>query len=258
MTAGSAAAYRDAVLEPEISDDYQDPRLAVFYDQFNGWGADRDFYLDLVMSAPSVLDVGCGTGAILKRARERGHTGRLVGLDPADAMLDHARSRTDIDWVHGDLAALPAAWEFDLVIMTGHVFQVFLTDDQIAAALAAIRAALSRSGRLVFETLNPLPRPWEGWLGSFDGAAPDGTPVTGANAEVHSRPNGIVHVIGRFSSPAWERDIVCPSDFRFTTAAEVDAALDAAGLAVAERYGTWERGRFTDESAEIITIAEVR
>jgi len=67
-----------------------------------------------------------------------------------------------------------------------------------------------------------------------------------------------VHVIGRFSSPTWERDIVCPSDFRFTTAAEVDAALDAAGFVVAERYGTWDRGPFTDESAEIITIAEVR
>jgi len=35
------------------------------------------------MAAPSVLDVGCGTGAMLHEARQLGHVGRLCGLDPA-------------------------------------------------------------------------------------------------------------------------------------------------------------------------------
>src|SRR5215475_5449568 len=126
--------------EAEYSEDYIDPRLAIFYDQLNPWGGPSDeFYLDLVMSAGSVLDVGCGTGAVLKRAREAGHQGRLVGLDPAAAMLDQARIRADIDWILGDLSAVSFEHEFDLVIMSGHVFQVFLTDDDIATALRAVR-----------------------------------------------------------------------------------------------------------------------
>ena len=92
--------------EPEYSDDYTDPRLAVFYDQLNPWGPDRDFYLALVMAAESVLDVGCGTGSVLRTARVAGHTGRLVGLDPAAAMLNHARTRSDVEWILGDLDAV--------------------------------------------------------------------------------------------------------------------------------------------------------
>ena len=40
------------------------------------------------MAAPSVLDVGCGTGRLLHRAREAGHAGRLCGVDPDVAALE--------------------------------------------------------------------------------------------------------------------------------------------------------------------------
>src|SRR5690606_25694322 len=60
---------------------YSDLDVALLYDVLNPWGPGDAFYFDLVMDAPTVLDVGCGTGAILKRARAEGHTGRLVGLD---------------------------------------------------------------------------------------------------------------------------------------------------------------------------------
>src|ERR1700730_4585125 len=110
---------------------FSEPGLAALYDLFCPWEArgDFSFYLPLVMSAEAVLDVGCGTGALLRGAREAGHTGRLCGLDPADAMLDQARTRSDIEWMLGDLASVDWAsvdrasveWdrEFDLVVMTG-------------------------------------------------------------------------------------------------------------------------------------------
>jgi ubiquinone/menaquinone biosynthesis C-methylase UbiE len=243
------------MLEPEYSDDYTDPRLAVFYHQLNQWGRSDDFYLDLVMSAGSVLDVGCGTGSVLRRAREAGHTGRLVGLDPAAAMLDQARARTDVEWILGDLGTVPFDHEFDLVFMTGHVFQVFLTDDDIAAALAAVRAALADGGRYAFETLNPLLRPWQRWTDSAEVIASDGAVVTAANTDPRLVDDQIVEVVGRFSSPSWARDVLCPSRFRFVEVEALDALLSRAGLAVVERYGTWDRRPFTERLPEIITIA---
>ena len=80
-----------------------EPSLAELYDAFCAGRKDFGFYLPLVMSARSVLDVGCGTGELLRLAREAGHTGRLCGLDPANAMVDEARKRSDIEWVLGDL-----------------------------------------------------------------------------------------------------------------------------------------------------------
>ncbi|HET8641900.1 MAG TPA: class I SAM-dependent methyltransferase [Pseudonocardiaceae bacterium] len=95
---------------------------AQLYDLMYPWDAARfpsdAFYEDLVTAAEAVLDIGCGTGRMLHRARERGHPGRLVGLDPDRAALDRARQRTGIEWVDG--VAADAAWdrEFDLATMT--------------------------------------------------------------------------------------------------------------------------------------------
>ena len=144
---------------------FSEPRLAALYDPLCGREerADFRFYLPLVMAAGAVLDVGCGTGALLHWARESGHTGRLVGLDPARGMLQVARKRPDIEWILGDLATVPWHPEFDLALMTGHAFQVLVSDDEIRAALRAVRSALVPGGVFAFETRNPLAREWERW-----------------------------------------------------------------------------------------------
>jgi len=243
------------VLEPEYSDDYTDPRLAIFYDQLNDWGPSDEFYLGRMMSATTVLDVGCGTGRLLHHAREAGHTGRLVGLDPASAMLDQAKVRTDVEWILGDLGTAEFDREFDLVIMTGHVFQVFLSDEDIAASLAAVRSALATDGTFAFETLNPLRRPWEHWTGGADVIAADGAIVTAENTNPQLVEPHIVEVTGRFSSPSWERDVLCPSKFRFVDIETLDALLRDAGFVVVERYCGWDGQPYADDSPEIVTIA---
>ncbi|WP_327249054.1 class I SAM-dependent methyltransferase [Streptomyces sp. NBC_01320] len=155
---------------------FSDSRLAALYDLYCPWDARGDFtfYLPLVMSARSVLDVGCGTGALLRRAREDGHAGRLCGLDPALGMLEVARTRPDIEWILGDLAAAPD-WDrdFDLAVMTGHAFQQLLSDDELRLALTAIAAALTDEGSFVFETRNPLVREWEDWHVRYSGEVVD-------------------------------------------------------------------------------------
>ena len=91
---------------------FDDPELAALYDLFSPCDgrADFAFYLPLVMSAKAVLDVGCGTGALLHRARIEGHKGRLCGLDPARGMIEQARRRSDVEWVLGDLASVASCF----------------------------------------------------------------------------------------------------------------------------------------------------
>ncbi len=42
----------------------------------------------------SILDVGCGTGRLLRKARERWPNARLIGVDPAEGMIEKARLLT--------------------------------------------------------------------------------------------------------------------------------------------------------------------
>lgn len=80
---------------------FNDAALAELYDAFSPPAGREDFafYRPLVMSARAVLDVGCGTGAMLREAREAGHKGRLCGLDPGAGMIEQARKVPDIEWV---------------------------------------------------------------------------------------------------------------------------------------------------------------
>jgi len=144
---------------------YTEPRLAALYDPLDSDRPDLEVYAAMAgeFGARSVLDIGCGTGTFACLLASRGLS--VTGLDPALASLDIARAKPFGDrvrWVRGTVAALPSL-QVDLVTMTGNVAQVFLTDDEWLAVLAAARAALRPGGRLVFETRDPARQAWLGW-----------------------------------------------------------------------------------------------
>jgi SAM-dependent methyltransferase len=242
-----------------IEHQFTEDRLAALYDLFYPpeQRADFAFYLPLILSARSVLDVGCGTGALLRLAREAGHTGRLCGLDPAVGMLNQARRRADIEWVQGDLASV--GWEraFDLIVMTGHAFQEFVADDEIRAALAAIRSALADGGRFAFETRNPRDRAWERWATQYSGAVTDATgAVVRCEYRVETPVVGdIVHSMSTFTSTGWEGPEVSRGALRFLAADALAAFLSDADLAIEEQFGDWTGAPLIETSPEIITIA---
>ena len=235
---------------------FADADLAALYDRFCEGRGDFDFYLTHVMAAPSVLDIGCGTGALLHLARERGHDGRLCGLDPAIGMLGQARRRGDIEWVLGTLTA--ARWNraFDLAVMTGHAFQVLLDDAEIVATFAAVRDALTDDGRFIFETRNPLVREWERWTPDRVGKVKD------ANGSIVRLSRAVTAVEGdrvsfshTFTSPAWDAPRKSNSTLRFLSAEALARFLAEAGLAIERQFGDWSGPPFVDSSPEIITVA---
>jgi SAM-dependent methyltransferase len=238
---------------------FEDPYLASLYDRTAGNRADESYYLHMIASAPRVLDVGCGTGTLLHRARAAGHTGRLCGLDPADGMLAQAGCHPGVEWVKGTLPEAGFAEEFDLVVMTGHAFQVLLTDEEVSTFLAAARRALCGTGHLAFETRNPLHRAWERWTPDaveeiHDGA---GTAVRIWH-EVERVEGEYVTFTEVFAGDGWPRPRISRSTLRFMHAERLDHFLGAAGFAIDERYGYWDRRPFTPDSPEIITIARGR
>ncbi|WP_225809292.1 class I SAM-dependent methyltransferase [Streptomyces spinosus] len=238
---------------------FADLSLAALYDSLNPWGPGDDFYLGLLRDAGCVLDIGCGTGRLLRRAREEGHRGRLLGLDPAAAMLVQARrARPDVEWVLGDVRVRRWRGEFDLVVMTGHAFQELVTDEEIRVCLRAARAALRDGGRFVFETRNPVARAWERWTPDrvHEVSAADGTAVRVWHEVRGGDPDrGRIHFTETYAGPGWPAPRVNHGVLRFLDADTLDTFLAEAGLAVTEQYGDWSRGPLTDTSPEIVTVA---
>jgi len=238
---------------------FSDIRLASLYDLFCPWEerGDFSFYLPLVMAADAVLDVGCGTGALLHGAREHGHGGRLCGLDPAVGMLERARLRSDVEWVLGDLGSVGWDREFDLVVMSGHAFQVFVEDDDVMRALTTIRSALTDDGYFAFETRKPLAREWERWGPAHPAVVvdADGT-VVRMEHQVETPVEGdLVSFTTTFSSPDWDYAEISRSTLRFLDADSLSTFLADAGLVIVEQFGDWDRRPLSAMSPEIITIA---
>lgn len=150
---------------------FDHPRVARVYDPLDPDRSDLDTYIDLVdeFGASAVLDIGCGTGTLCSRlAIERGL--RVLGVDPAGASVDVARTKTGADrvtWLVGtavDVAAdLSHRQQYDLATMTANVAQVFLRDEEWIANLRAIQTCLRPGGYLAFESRVPSDRGWERW-----------------------------------------------------------------------------------------------
>jgi ubiquinone/menaquinone biosynthesis C-methylase UbiE len=227
------------------------------HDDLNPWGRSDEFYLDLVMAAPSVVDVGCGTGELLCHARRAGHSGFLAGVDPAPGMLALAAAkRDDIVWTRGTAQSLNLARTVDLVTMTGHAFQVLLDDDAVRRALAAFHTALNPGGRLAFETRNPAARAWERWTPEHSRRT-----VRLANSE----PVEVVHHLRRTREPdlvdfsttfrAADATSIVDSTLRFIDPTSLSTMLSEAGFSVEGWYGWWDRSPVTPASPEIIVVA---
>jgi demethylmenaquinone methyltransferase/2-methoxy-6-polyprenyl-1,4-benzoquinol methylase len=134
-------------------------RIAPVYDAMNRVmtaGLDRSWRRltveAVVQPGDRVLDACCGTGDLAVAAEREG--GRVTGLDFSSQMLARARRKsTTVDWLQGDLLALPfAAASFDAATVGFGVRNV----DDLELGLRELRRVLRPGGRLaILEITQP-------------------------------------------------------------------------------------------------------
>jgi len=238
---------------------YADERLAALYDPLNPWRRSDDFYLGHILQAASALDVGCGTGELLCRARQAGHPGDLVGVDPAAGMLAVARAkRDDITWLRGDAHTLALGRTFELITMTGHAFQELLDDQDARAALASFHRHLAPGGRLAFETRNPAARPWEHWTPAETRStvrSPAGEDFEVANDFRGTREPDLVDFAGVVRSQVTGDTFTSVSTLRFVDPDHLRWLLTAAGFRIDGWLGDWDGSEVSSASPEIIVVS---
>lgn len=234
---------------------YQDALLAQFYDSTSQNRVDFKYCLGLVKAGQSVLDLGCGTGAL---AVKLAAIGKVTGVEPAAAMLDIAKQRVGekpVQWVLGAAQNIRLNQKFDLILLTGHSFQVFLTRDDQLAVLKTIAYHLKPEGRFIFDNRNP----------KF--VAPKARDRKQTPQLLTHEEFGQIEMLNESSFDEARQILSYKNSFRIVASGEEYAAqaqilytpknllaelLDEAGLVADEWFGDWEGAAYEASSREII------
>lgn len=240
--------------------EFSDPRLVAIYETVNQYdlGTHPDFCRELAMEigARTIVDVGCGTGLVTRELARLGY--RMIGVDPSGPMLDVARNRPfgdEVRWLHGD-ASLVGEAGADLAIMTGHVAQFFLRDDDWNANLAALHRALRPGGVLAFESRNPEAKEWEHWTRDVVRTVDD---AEAGRIDTKTVLLGIEDDVVWFKNDyffaATGELVVSQAKLRFRTLGVLTRTLETAGFTVEHLYGDWGRQPVRASSSELIFVA---
>jgi SAM-dependent methyltransferase len=132
--------------------------MAPVYDAFTGHYESEEWIADLVkllkrhgLSGRRLLDVGCGTGTSFLPMLARGW--EVTGCDISPAMLEHAREKAgeEVQLMIADMLDLPELGDFDLVWALDDAINYLLSPEELARALAGMRANLAPTGLLLFD-----------------------------------------------------------------------------------------------------------
>jgi SAM-dependent methyltransferase len=227
---------------------YVNPELAELYDLDSPWSADRSFYLSQAGPPPqSILDLGCGTGLICNAYAELGHN--VTGADPAPAMLAAARKKpfsAKIEWVDATAQTFLSGKRFDLIIMTGHAFQVLLEDEDVRAAFETMRMHLKPGGKAVFESRNRV-IDWAGeWSREFVLDSPGET--VRESWRVFPMQNDRLKFESVYRFP--DKTLISKSELRFMSRMEIEAHLASAGLRIESLFGAWDGSPFDEKTSK--------
>ncbi|MHB1209821.1 MAG: class I SAM-dependent DNA methyltransferase [Acidimicrobiales bacterium] len=129
-------------------------KFAPFYDAVNGEPRERILQiLDAIASyapdATSVLELGCGTGAVLAGL---GSGLSLTGIDESEEMLAYARRRCpSARFIRGDITSFSLAEKFDVIICVYDTLNHVMTFDGWRSVFDGVRNHLTEGGLFIFD-----------------------------------------------------------------------------------------------------------
>ena len=145
----------------DVAENY-DLYLDVMYREHDNYEGFQDFYLGLAREygQRGVIDIACGTGAVLLHLAKAGID--IDGSDLSEAMCAVAREKAaqmglDLTIVPANMTSLHTPRKYSLAIIARSGFMHLLTPEDQRTALMSIREILTDGGILTLNTFAPFP-----------------------------------------------------------------------------------------------------
>jgi len=236
-------------------DNIYDEHWASVYDRLSnlrGKAAESEetaAFLEGYCTGGTALELGIGDGRVAVPLSKRGI--RVEGVDNSDIMLRRLATRSELvkAW-KGDMANFRLEQCYNLVYCVYNTFPLLVTREAQIACLRSAVQALDYAGMLVIELHVPT------LDGFVNGRKTSTTFVDHENtilrADVHEPLNqSLVSSVLWFSGSSVRR---LPFRARYVYHQELDTMAECVGLELAERWGDWVRGAFTEASTRHVSV----
>ncbi|MEW6750032.1 MAG: class I SAM-dependent methyltransferase [Candidatus Latescibacterota bacterium] len=211
-----------------------------------------------------VLELACGTGALALPLARAGH--RVTGLDNAPAMLQEARRKADaaglcVEWVEADMRAFDLGRRFAFVFLAHNALCHVLTRADFRAFAGCVRRHLAPQGRFLVDVFVPnvellVPRPGQrSEFAEYDD--PDGGGHVVVTHSYVYEPDTQVKRITLHYRLTDGREATGRLDLRMFFPQELDALLEANGLAVERKWGASDGSPFIATSGRQLVLCRL-
>ncbi len=250
--------------------------VADFYDAMytNPARQDIDFFVDYSRKAGGkTLELGCGTGRVLVPTALAGC--EITGLDLSPYMIKKCREkikrlprevRKNVLIIQGNMTNFSTGEEYALITIPFRPFQHLIAVNEQKACLNSISKHLSIKGKLVFDVYHPfLPRiPEPKFFMEMEVAPPltltDGRVIkrTNRTAAFHraEQYNDIEFIFYVKYPDGKEERLVQTFPMRYYYRYEIEHLLSLCGFKIVELFGNYDKSKFSDDSPEMIFVAE--
>ncbi len=242
------------------SKQFTNPLLVEAYDSINDLGEDAVFWLKETdrLAPKNIIDFGCGTGLLTCELAKKGY--EVVGIDPASPMIHLAKEKPfaeKINWIVGDYSALEGC-SADLLLMTSHVAQFLLTDDEFNGMLKNAFKAINPNGHILFDSRRSLTESFAKWPTKEN--PKHVTDLKLGEIEYWCNILSTTDILANYELHYHFKDsdqiVVSTDSIIFRPKEVIEKFLEEAGFKIETVYGNWDGSEFTENSPEMLFLAQ--
>ena len=246
-------------LLPNVRDDYQASTYGdMWAGQYDDFYADLDDsvvdFLASLADPPKALELAIGTGRIALPLMAKGVA--VTGIDVSSEMVAKLKAKAGgeaIEVVMGDMAKVDVDDTFPLIYLAFNTIFALLTQETQVECFRNVSSHLEPGGQFVIDCFVPDVRRFD----SDDTRM--GVSSISSNSEhvyemsIHNPQTQRItsHVVRRHASGVTD---VLPIEIRYAWPSELDLMAQLGGLELEDRWGWYDRRRFTESSGQHVSV----